>query len=123
MAPLVGSAGTFEPTSGNIFPFGAPDNLVLPRGVINVKFEGVIENSSNPLVTSPRSNSAFFARVVHIKKGPVIPPSVPSAPYVAPTVYHKGQNSLKGLIKIDHVPSNLRLLRNAEKAASRKHKK
>ena len=118
---VVGTSGTFEPSKGNNFPFGAPDNLVLPRGVINLKFEGVVNNSTNPLVsTSAPSNAAFFARVVHIKKGPVIPPSVPSQPYVAPTVYHRGQNALKGTFKIDHVPSNLRLLRVAEQAASRK---
>ena len=117
-------SGSFEQSQGNNFPFGAPDNLVLPRGVINVKFEGTINNSTNPLVsTSAPVNAAFFARVVHIKKGPVIPPSVPSEPYVAPTVYHRGQDSLKGTIKIDHVPSNLRLLRNAERAASRKNRK
>ena len=121
---LVDISGTFEPSKGNNFPFGAPDNLVLPRGVINVKFEGTVNNSTNPLVaTSAPANAAFFARVVHIKKGPVIPPSVPSQPYVAPTVYHRGQNSLKGLIKLDHIPSNLRLLRNAERAASRKNRK
>ena len=86
----------------------------MPRGVINVKFEGVIDNSTNPLVsTSAPANAAFFARTVHIKKGPVIPPSVPYEPYVAPTVYHKGQNALKGSFKLDHIPSNLRLLRDA----------
>jgi hypothetical protein len=118
---VVDDSGQFEPSHSNNFPFGAPDNLVLPRGVINVKFEGTINNSTNPLVsTSAPANAAFFARVVHIKKGPVIPPSVPSQPYVAPTVYHTGQDSLKGLFKLDHVPSNLRLLRVAEKGASRK---
>jgi hypothetical protein len=122
--PTVGDAGTFEPSKGEIFPFGAPDNLVLPRGVINLKFEGVVNNSFNPLVSpSANVNSAFFARTVHIKKGPVIPPNVPSAPYVAPTVYTKGQDSLKGLIKLDHVPSNLRLAHIAEKAASIKEKR
>ena len=40
---------------------------------------------------------------------PVIPPQVPYQPYVAPTVYHKGQAPLKGLIKIDHIPSDLHL--------------
>ncbi len=116
----VGEAGTFQASKGNVFPFGAPDNIVLPRGVINVKFEGIINNSTNPLVAN---SGAFFARVVHIKKGPVIPPSVPSQPYVAPTVYHKGQDALKGLIKIDHVPSNLRLAHIAELAATRKERK
>ena len=119
----VGNGGTFEPSKGNQFPFGAPDNIVLPRGVINVKFEGVANNSTNPLVSSSApANSVFFARVVHIKKGPVIPPSVPRQPYVAPTVYHRGQSFLKGLFKIDHVPSDLRLAHIATKAASRKKK-
>ena len=93
----------------------------MPRGVINVKFEGVIDNSTNPLVsTSAPANAAFFARVVHIKKGPVIPPSVPYQPYVAPTVYHTGQKTLKGLFKVDHIPSDLRLARIAAKSAGKK---
>ena len=121
---VVDNSGQFEQRNANIFPFGAPDNLVLPRGVINVKFEGTIDNSTNPLiaVTAP-VNAAFFAKVVHIKKGPVIPPSVPYEPYVAPTKYHKGQNSLKGLIKIDHFPSNLHLAKVAVEAAQEKAKK
>ena len=41
--------------------------------------------------------------------GPVIPPSVPYAPYKSPTVYHMGQDSLKGLFKIDHSPVDLRI--------------
>jgi hypothetical protein len=120
---FVDSSGQFQAKNANIFPFGAASNLVLPRGVINVKFEGTIENTGNPLVSTPPNNAAFFARVVHIKKGPVIPPSVPSEPYVAPTVYHSGQTALKGLIKIDHVPSNLRLAREAAASAARKNKK
>jgi hypothetical protein len=118
---VVDDSGQFEQSKGETYPFGAPNNLVLPRGVINVKFEGVIDNSTNPLVsTSAPANAAFFARVVHIKKGPIIPPSVPYAPYVAPTVYHTGQKSLKGLFKLDHIPSDLRLERIAAKSASQK---
>jgi hypothetical protein len=117
----VNNAGQFEPSKGNVFPFGAPNNLVLPRGVINVKFEGTVDNSTNPLVSvSAPVNAAFFARVVHINKGPVIPPSVPYQPYVAPTVYHTGQKTLKGLFKLDHIPSNLHLRRTAELSAHKK---
>ena len=77
-----------------------------------MKFEGTVNNSTSPLVsTSAPVNAAFFAKVVNIKKGPVIPPNVPYQPYVAPTVYHKGQNTLKGLFKVDHIPSNLAILR------------
>jgi hypothetical protein len=120
---FVDTAGTFQQAKkGSTFPFGAPNNLVLPRGVINVKFEGVVDNSTNPLVSSSApSNAAFFARVVHIDKGPIIPPSVPYQPYVAPTVYHRGQSTLKGLFKIDHFPSNLHLRRIAA-AGAHKHK-
>lgn len=74
-------------------------DLVLPRGVINAKVEGTINNSSNTLVTDP--TKAFFARTTHLSHGPVIPSNVPYAPYKSPTVYHAGQNSLKGLFKVD----------------------
>src|SRR5262249_57041750 len=101
LAPsAVDSSGVFQAKTNNvIFPFGAPNNLYLPRGEINLKFEGTVDNSTNPLV---ETNSAFFARTVHIKKGPVIPPNVAYQPYVAPTVYHKGQQALKGVFKVDH---------------------
>jgi hypothetical protein len=81
-------------------------DLQLPRGVINAKVEGTISNANNPLVSD--AGKAFFARVVHLTKGPVIPPSVPYAPYPAPTVYHKGQDALKGLFRIDHQPRIIR---------------
>jgi hypothetical protein len=101
----IDTAGQFEKIHGNKFPYGAPDNVVLPRGVINAKVEGVINNSTSPLLASSTlPDTAFFARVVHLKKGPVIPPQAPYEPYVAPTVYHKGQNSLRGLFKLDHIP-------------------
>jgi hypothetical protein len=53
-------------------------------------------------VTNPAQ--AFYAKVVHVSHGAVIPPKVPYAPLPAPTVYHKGQDPLKGLFKIDHRP-------------------
>jgi hypothetical protein len=87
LAPLIG------PESGN---------LLLPRGVINAKVEGTIDNTNNSLVTDP--SKAFFGKVVHLTHGAVIPPKVPYAPLPAPTVYDKGQASLKGLFKIDHRP-------------------
>jgi hypothetical protein len=67
--------------------------------VINAKVEGTINNSSNTLVTDP--NKAFFARTVHRSHGPIIPPKLTYAPFKSPTVYHNGQNSLKGLFKVD----------------------
>jgi hypothetical protein len=77
----------------------ASGSLVLPRGVINVKAEGTINNTSNTLTTDP--NKAFFARTIHRSHGPIIPPKVPYAPFKSPTVYHVGQDSLKGLFKVD----------------------
>jgi hypothetical protein len=120
---LMSASGTFEHKNQEIFPFGAPDNLILPRGVINMKFEGTVDNSTNPLTASAPINAAFFAHNVHIKKGPVIPPSVPYEPYVAPTKYHRGQITLKGVFKVDRVPANLKILHEAQKAAERKARK
>ena len=121
---VVDDSGQFEQKVTNAFPFGSPDNLVLPRGVINVKFEGTVDNATNPLVSvNSNVSAAFFARVVHLYRGPVIPPSVPYQPYVAPTVYHRGQTTLKGEIKIDHFPSNLAVAKQARAIAERKHKK
>jgi hypothetical protein len=88
--PSMAFSPLFGSTSGS---------LVLPRGVINVKAEGTINNTSNTLVTDP--NKAFFAKTIHRSHGPVIPPAVTYAPFKSPTVYHKGQVSLKGLFKVD----------------------
>jgi hypothetical protein len=85
-----------------VFGKGQGD-LILPRGVINAKVEGTINNAANPLVANP--SKAFFARVVRVGHGPIIPPTVPYAPLRSPTVYHIGQGSLKGLFAIDHQPS------------------
>jgi hypothetical protein len=77
-------------------------DLQLPRGVINAKVEGTINNSNNPIVSD--AGKAFFARTVHLTHGPIIPPRVPYAPFPSPTPYTNGQNSLRGLFKIDHHP-------------------
>jgi hypothetical protein len=90
-------------------------NLVLPRGVINAKVEGTINNSGNPLTTSP--NKAFYAQIVHKAHGPVIPSTVTYAPFKAPTVYHDGQIALKGLFKIDQGRTNFELAKKSKKAA------
>jgi hypothetical protein len=87
-------------TTGN--GFGTPLNLILPRGVINAKVEGNIDNSNNTLVDSASNGRAFFAKSVKLVHGPVIPPTVPYQPTASPTVYHTGQNGLKGLFRIDH---------------------
>src|SRR5208283_4429167 len=90
------------------FPFGAPNNIVLPRGMLSVKVEGAVNNSGLQQGTSPLvdpkipSTSAFFAKKVSVEHLPVIPPNVPEAPYPSPTPYHIGQRFLKGLFKKDN---------------------
>ena len=85
--------------------FGTPGNLILPRGVINAKVEGNINNTGNTLVQPGSTGRAFFAKSVKLTHGPVIPPTVPYQPYATPTKYFVGQDGLKGLFKIDHVPA------------------
>jgi hypothetical protein len=100
--------GQFQRKTSQTFAFGAPDNIILPRGTINVKVEGTINNSGLQSGTAPfvdpsiPANSAFFASNTKIDNGPVVPPNVPQAPYTPPVIYHKGQRFLKGLFKRDN---------------------
>ncbi len=90
----INNPGQFQNTTSTTFPFGAANNIVLPRGVLSLKVEGVVNNSglqsgSSPLVDpNIPSNSAFFARQVKVTRLPVIPPNVPEAPY-RPTAPHQ----------------------------------
>ncbi len=89
-----------DPTASFVPLFGPESgNLVLQRGVINAKVEGSINNVGNTSTTDPAK--AFYARVVHLGHGPIIPPTVPYQPFPQPTIYHKGQNALKGVFKVD----------------------
>ena len=94
-----------DPTGLTGNGFGTKNDLILPRGVINAKVEGNISNTGNPFVDPASTGRAFFAKSVKLIHGPVIPPTVPYQPFSTPTTYHVGQNGLKGLFKIDHVPS------------------
>jgi hypothetical protein len=102
--------GHFQNVTSKTFPFGAPDNIVLPRGVLSVKVEGDVNNSALQQGTSPLvdpnipSTSAFFAKKVSVEGLPVIPPNVPEAPYPL-TSLHLGQRFLKGLYKVDNSPA------------------
>jgi len=114
----INNPGQFQNVTSTTFPFGAPNNIVLPRGVLSVKVEGAVNNSGiqqgstatpNPLgLTGPAVDpniaptSAFFAKKVSVEHLPVIPPNVPEAPYKSPVPYHNGQRFLKGLFKIDN---------------------
>ena len=81
---------------------------MLPRGVLNLKVEGSVNNSglqqgSSPLVDpNVASTSAFFAKSVKLEHAPVIPPNVPEQPFPTGPIYHNGQRYLKGLFKVDH---------------------
>ncbi len=103
----IDNPGQFQNLTSKTFPFGSPNNIVLPRGVLSLKVEGAVNNTglqqgNSPLVDpNVAPNAAFFAAKVSVTKLPVIPPNVPEAPYKSPVVYHRGQQSLKGLFKID----------------------
>lgn len=94
--------GAFSNVTSPKFPFGTPENLVLPRGSIDAKVEGNVDNSTNPLLSPDApANKAFFAKKVTYKHGPVIPPNVVEPP-LGPTQYHKGQQFLAGLFVSGH---------------------
>ena len=100
--------GQFQTITSNTFPFGSPNNIVLPRGALNLKVEGSVnvsglQQGSSPLVDpNVASTSAFFAKSVKLEHAPAIPPNVPEQPYPAGQVYHKGQRFLRGLFKVDN---------------------
>jgi hypothetical protein len=104
----INNPGQFQTITSNTFPFGSPSNIVLPRGVLNLKVEGAVNVSGLQQGTSPlvdpnvAPTSAFFAKSVKLEHAPVIPPNVPEEPFRVGPFYHKGQNSLRGLFKIDN---------------------
>lgn len=58
--------------------FAVPDQLELPLGRIDAKVEGTIDNSE---LTPDEPFMAFYAKNLHLARGPVIPPNVPEPPY------------------------------------------
>jgi hypothetical protein len=104
----INEPGQFQTVTNKHFAFGAPQNIVLPRGYINAKVEGEIDNSgiqsgSNALVDpNVPSDSAFFAKKVSVVKGAVFPPAVATAPYnPKPQPVPRWQASLKGAFHRD----------------------
>jgi hypothetical protein len=93
-----------DPTGLTGNGFGTKQDLILPRGVINAKVEGNISNTGNSLVDPASTGRAFFAKSVKLVHGPIIPPTVPYQPFATPTKYNIGQNGIKGLVRIDHIP-------------------
>jgi hypothetical protein len=104
----INEPGQFQTRSQRRFPFGAPENIILPRGYIFAKVEGEIDNSgiqsgSNQLVSADVSpDSAFFAKHVSVVKGAVFPPNVDQPPYnPQPQEPPTWQGSLKGAFRRD----------------------
>jgi hypothetical protein len=71
-----------------------PGDIILPRGKIKYKVEGIVNNTglletaddqrdpATTLFVAPQAvNQAFFARTVQSTRGPVLPPTVPEAPF------------------------------------------
>ncbi|WP_148596941.1 hypothetical protein [Aquisphaera giovannonii] len=104
----INEPGTFSPATTKFFPFGTPQNIVLPRGTIDVKVEGVVDNSGvqsggNPLVSPDvPADTAFFAAHVKVKHGPVVPPNVDQLSKSEPIRFGHSQRWLKGLIRRDN---------------------
>lgn len=67
-------AASVEPLNGT---FGNSD-LNFPNGRIKAKVEGTIDNTN---ATPDTPTQAFYAKDVQVFHGPVIPPSVPEAPF------------------------------------------
>ena len=100
----------------------SPGNLVLPRGVINAKVEGTINNASNTLTTDPEQgilradrSTGLMARSSRRR--------CTYAPFKSPTVYHNGQDSLKGLFKIDQSSVDYRIATKRRLRAKKAKKK
>jgi hypothetical protein len=92
--------GEFEQVTSKRFPFGAPQNIVLPRGYIFAKVEGEIDNSAiQGYIVSPDipPDQAFFAKRVSVDKGAALPPKVDTAPFSRKLQYSQAQDALKGL--------------------------
>ncbi len=103
--------GEFEHVTSKRFPFGAPQNVVLPRGYIRATVEGEIDNSGiqGGIVSADvPSDTAFFARHVNVKKAATLPPNVDTAPSSRPLIYGKGQAALQGLYNVNSRPARIR---------------
>src|SRR5271157_787765 len=62
--------GHFQNVTSTTFPFGAPNNIVLPRGVLSVKVEGAVNNSGLQ-VSSPTVDGGITL------SGPLVDPNIP----------------------------------------------
>lgn len=100
----INDPGEFQQVTTKRFPFGAPQNIVLPRGYISAKVEGEVDNSGlqGSIVSADvPSDTAFFAKRVSVVKGAVLPPKVDTAPFSRKLNYGKAQDALKGLWNVN----------------------
>ncbi len=74
--------------------FDVPQALLFPHGHIGAKVEGTITNTT---VSPDHPNQAFYAKAIKGYRGPVLPPSVPEAPFPYPTAAPHGPRIVSGL--------------------------
>ncbi len=97
-------AASYEPFNG---VYGDPNALALTDGSIRGKIEGNINNAT---ATPSKPLLAFYAKNVYPLSGPVIPPSVPEAPYTGkqphtflPGIHHHTTSSKVKAASVAHV--------------------
>jgi hypothetical protein len=83
-------AASVDPLNGT---FGN-DDLNFPNGRIKAKVEGTIDNAT---ATPDSPSQAFYAKSVSVFHGPVIPPSVPEAPFPNAGAPPSGKRIANGL--------------------------
>ena len=88
-------AASTEPVN-NVF--GDPNELLLTAGHIKAKVEGTINNAK---LTPDAPTQAFYARSLKVFTGPVVPPSVPEAPYT----HNQGPTHFPGIHSIGLHPT------------------
>ncbi len=88
-------AASVDPVDGT---FGNSNDLVLPISAIHAKLGGTITNTN---ITPDVPDTAFFADKVKLQHGPVIPPTVPEAPFPNPGVKPSGPRIANVLLPTD----------------------
>lgn len=93
-------AASVQPVVNGTTPtFGSSQDLFFPRGQINARVEGVIDNA---VATPDQPTKAFYAKSVKLTRGPVVPPNVVEQPAPAPPIPARsfglfGNGTRKGL--------------------------
>jgi hypothetical protein len=87
------AASTEPATDGS---YGGPDSLYLPHGRVTGKVEGSVDNSN---LSPDQPTQAFYAKKVTVGNGPVVPPTVPEAPFPNLGAPPTGSHVVHGLQK------------------------